>query len=713
MLERLLFARGRAGRRWLVILVTALAMGSLVGSLALAQGDTPRRMSIGDTVSGTLTATEFARVFFFEAGAGSTVSVIANSTTPGLSLAVLLTDATGLQLVSSAAPGGAEVALRDITLPTAGTYYITVLRSSGAEGESAGQFTLSLQGSTGEPAVVTLSQGLAITLNWTSIDDLDLEIRDPVGGSVFWNNVTVPSGGTLSGNANNGCSNTTRTPAETIRWPAGEVPVGSYEILVYFNRACNEPPVAQEFTITVTVDGAAQPPIRATLNLDEQYVASFILDSAGQVTLREGGANPLLLNLAPFAAQIAAPRSLGGQTQIQGRIDRNNEADVWAFEGLAGQVVTIDMNAIQGGSLDTQLILLGPDRNVVASNDDASPETRDSRILNQRLPQDGTYLIVATRFGKNLGGTEGNYLLTISGLTPAVAGEPLPTPSGPVAAVPTPIAAQAPAVPGLPAGSIQVTLLWNNGADVRLLVRDPELRSLFSDNRQLPSGALLFQQDNLNCQNTTTTPITYAYWPLDTLPVGTYEVQVWMNNQCNEPIPPNMTLIVSVRGQEIIRYTDRPDVNRNLYVTSFTVDNAGAATAGTGGLFTRQLGVDLGDISQQVASAQPIVVGRPITGLIDANNTFNVYTFQARAGDRVRITQRATGGTLDSFLYLLDSTGAQINFNDDIVPGIDRNARIDQVIPADGGYVIISTRFGGLHGGTAGTYELSLTPLTQ
>jgi hypothetical protein len=263
---------------------------------------------------------------------------------------------------------------------------------------------------------------------------------------------------------------------------------------------------------------------------------------------------------------------------------------------------------------------------------------------------------------------------------------------------------------GLPAGSIQISLVWNNNADLRLLVRDPELRSLFSDNRQIASGGILAQQDNLNCENTTTSPATYAYWPIDQLPAGTYEVQIWMNNQCNETIPPNFTLAVSVRGQEVLRVSDRADANRNLFVTSFTVDQAGAAEAGEGGLFTGQLSVDLGDISSRVANAEPIAVGRPIAGGIDATNTFNVYTFQARTGDSVRITQRATGGTLDPYLYLLNSNGVQIAVNDDINPGIDRNAQITQVIPADGGYVIIATRFGGRYGGTNGTYELSITP---
>jgi hypothetical protein len=463
-----------------------------------------------------------------------------------------------------------------------------------------------------------------------------------------------------------------------------------------------------DFTVTVTVNGRAQPPIQGRLNLNEQYVASFILESPEAVSVQQGGANPLLLNLTPFAAQISAPRPLGGRTTVRGRIDRNNQVDVWSFEGAAGQVVSIAMNAIEGGSLDPQLILLGPDRAVLASNDDASNETRNALIASQPLPVSGTYLIIATRFGKNIGGTEGNYELILSG-TGALA-----IPQTPVAPLSTPIGAPTEAIggaglAGLPVGALSISLTWDNRADVRLLIRDPENRSLFSDNRRVPSGGILVRQDNLNCNNPTSTPITYAVWQADRLVAGTYEVQVWLRDLCGETLLPTYALNVNVRGQQVLSVREQPDLNGRLYVTTFTIAPDGTVSAGRGAVFFKEALRDVGDVRARADPAEALVYGRPSFGDIDDAAPFTVYTFQARGGDRVRIAMRTTRGTLDPALYLLDPSGVQLAFNDDASPN-NINSQIDAVIPASGRYTIIATRFGALTGGTTGSFEVVVVP---
>ncbi len=716
------FPAGCLGVRRLMALalVFGLALTILMGTAALAQTGSPRTIAVGQTVTGSLSEQDFAQTFTFAAQAGDAVTIRAVSQSDGLTLAVLLVDAGGNTIGRAAALNNPEVTLANVSLPTTGAYYITVLRATGAQGAVAGEFRLSLTSGLAvaptlapSPTPVSLARGMSVSLRWGTIDDMDLEVRDPVGNAIFFRNPTLQSGVRLSSNVNNGCENTTSTATETITWSRGRIPTGSYEILVYFNRACRQPPAPVDFSVVITVDGNEQPAIQGRLNLNEQYVASFIVEGSSAVTVQPGGANPLLLNLTPFAAQINAPKPLGNRTEIAGRIDRNNQADVWSFDGTAGQIVSLDMSALSG-SLDTQLILLGPDRNVIDSNDDATADTRNSLIANRTLPTTGNYLIVATRFGKNIGGTEGDYILRISrtdGTTPAV------TPA-PVGATPAPISTAQPTAAaltgtdpttGLPLGIIAVTLSWNNRADLRLLIRDPEGRSLFSDNRQVPSGGTLFRQDNLACRDVTTTPITYAYWPGSRVLPGTYEVQVWLNNQCNEVILPTYTLTVNVNGTELIRRQDQPDINRNFFVTTFTIDPSGTVTAGPAGLFTQQAASDLGSIADKVNAAEALIYGRASVGQVDANAPFTVYTFQARGGDRVRITMRANRGNLDPFLYLLDSNGAQLARNDD-ASAADRNAQIDAVIPLDGRYTIVATRFGAVFGGTIGGFEIIVAP---
>lgn len=688
----------------------ALLIGFASFSAAMAQDSAPRRLSIGQSVTGTLSPQTFAQTYTFEIVDSTPVTLTAISNTPQLTLAIALTDSNGQPLAQNANLNGAEVSLSNLSLPN-GIYYVTVLRSSGAQGDLTGQFTLTLSAAdfaTPTP-VATLApitiNSMSVALSWTTIDDLDLEVRDPVGNTVFFNN-TAAGGATLLANVNNGCTNTVTNPTETIRWAPGRVPAGSYEILVYYNRACRQPSAPVDFTVTVTVNGRAQPPIQGRLNLNEQYVASFIVESPEAVSVQQGGANPLLLNLTPFAAQINTPQPLGGRTVVRSRIDRNNQVDVWSFEGVAGQVVNIAMNAVDGGSLDPQLILLSPDRAVLASNDDASDDTRNALIANQLLPVNGTYLIVATRFGKNIGGTEGNYELILSGTgalaiaqTPA-AGEPAVAPTA---------AADAVGIAGLPVGAINVSLTWNNRADVRLLIRDPENRSLFSDNRSIASGGILARQDNLNCNNPTSAPITYAVWQADRLVAGTYEVQVWLRNLCGETLLPTYALNVNVRGQQVLSVQEQPDLNGRLYVTTFTIAPDGTVSAGRGAVFFNEALRDVGDVRDRADTAEALIYGRPSFGNVDNANPFTVYTFQARAGDRVRISMRTTRGTLDPALYLLDPSGLQLAFNDDAAPN-DINAQIDAVIPADGRYIIVATRFGALTGGTTGSFEIAVAP---
>jgi S1-C subfamily serine protease len=76
------------------------------------------------------------------------------------------------------------------------------------------------------------------------------------------------------------------------------------------------------------------------------------------------------------------------------------------FYGTAGQRVTITM---ESNEFDTYLILLGPNGELIDQNDDAGPNTLNSRIVTT-LPRTGTYRILANSFD-NTG--RGRYTLTV------------------------------------------------------------------------------------------------------------------------------------------------------------------------------------------------------------------------------------------------------------------------------------------------------------
>ncbi len=728
-MNRLFLISSHAWRRVIATLTAVILLAALIeAGFAFAQGEAPRTLRIGETVTGTLDARNFAQVYTFDATAGNTVSIVVSTSVKSLTLAVVLTNAAGANLAQSADLTKQEVSIKDFKIPADGAYYITVIRGTGAQGGASGQFTLALTGTTAAPpATVTLAEGMSITLNWIGGDDMSLEVRDPVGGAVNFRTTSVQSGGVFTNNGNTNCATANANPSQTINWPKGNVPGGSYEIIVYYNQVCAPAPAPTaaaaagateaatgvpevttgqgglSFAVTVTVDGKSLEPIRGSLNVNQQWVASFVLAGPDKVTVQPGGPN-LTVDLTPFAAKLSSPTPLGNRTSVNGSITSANSADAWTFQVAANsRPVTIDMNATSG-SLDPFLVLLSPDGNIVASNDDASPTTRNSEISNQTLTE-GRYTVIATRFALQIGGTEGNYTLTVS------TGRTAPVATLPPQANAATQAATGQASGALPRGSIEITLVWNSRADLRLLVRDPNGVSVFSDNRTPDNSGILEQMGNFKCQTQTATPVTYFYWPANQQPpAGTYEVGVWQDSRCRDTaIQPQYTLTVSVNNKQVFTHPDRADPQRLHYLQTFTINPDGTATAGPGGIVTNVFD----GTKVNIQSAQPLSLNTPVNGTIDNTTPYVLYTYTAKAGDKVRISMRTTGGKLDTELFLLGSNGVQINQNDDVSPGKDSNSQIDQTITTAGTYAIVATRYGVELGGTSGTYELTIAQLNR
>ncbi len=77
-----------------------------------------------------------------------------------------------------------------------------------------------------------------------------------------------------------------------------------------------------------------------------------------------------------------------------------------SFEGTAGQTVVI---TLESQDFDTYLILIGPDEQVIAQNDDISPDDLNSSITIT-LPTTGTYRAIANAYDSS---GQGRYRLTI------------------------------------------------------------------------------------------------------------------------------------------------------------------------------------------------------------------------------------------------------------------------------------------------------------
>lgn len=697
-------------RMWLV-----LTLLLLLATTVMAQG--PRTLVSGTPVTGTLNSNNLLQVFTLDGKAGEIVTITA--TNDGVvPLAMVLTDSAGTIIAQSYDLDiTGQVSINDVTLPASDTYNVTLFKSAGVDSFTDATFTLTatVTGETTPTAAATLepiaeateegtpevtpeatpvpsggevsqlltTSGLQVVLSWNTTDDLDLEVRDPVGGSLYWETPTVSSGGSLSPNANQGCTATTSSPSETASWTPGGIPTGSYEVLVYFQAACaGTEPVP--FSVAITVDGNALDPVEGTVLEGQVFVTSFVVNADGSSELT--GLSGIVSNALPAeaAALISEatenPITIG--SSVNGTITNAQPYQVFSFDGQAGTLVTIDMTSTSG-SLDTFLFLLDSRGNVIDSNDDAGDGVTDSQIASGLLTETGTYTIVATRYAKRIGGTEGTFALTLSSTQ-------VQLPEG---------------FADLPRGPLEIRLLWQTNADLQLLVRDPAGESVFDDVPEIRSGGRLAAQGNVNC--TAGTPFSYIYWPTERPPrPGVYEVEVWFQSECGDTSPVTFNLDVAFNGQEVMSSQARPQFNER-YLTSFTITADGQVIPSDGGIIT---GADSLNFMADLENAATISAGEPRTGSITQDNKFDLFVFNGQAGNVVNIAMNNTSGSLDPSLYLIGPDGTQVAANDDAVPGENTNSLISNfTLPVSGQYIIIATHFGAQYGGTTGTYSLTLT----
>ncbi|MBC8099999.1 MAG: PPC domain-containing protein [Armatimonadetes bacterium] len=708
--------------RYAAVVALLISFSIFTVSAPSAAQDIPTNTLVpGQTATGTVNEQTVATVFTFNAFSAGTVSIQVTAD-EGLTLSVLLTDATGAALAQATdIANSSVVGLTNVALPASGVYYVTVFPAAGTATRLTGSFSVIIDGdavaaaeNVATPAGVdasatpttqerifqlgeALTTGISVSLAWQATSDLNLQVRDPIGRTLFFDSRTTDNGGEFGFDLNGLCevlTNSTETATETANWGAGAVATGSYEVLVYYRQDCEN--VGEvPFTVNISVGGVALPAITGTVNppsatTTSVYLASFIINADGTALLGPQGAYTDT-RILPEPATVyleAAAVPLVVDAPTSGLITSDAYYQTFSFSGTANQVVTISMNALDG-NLDTLLLLLDQTGRVVADNDDViDAQNTNSAIQSFLLPADGTYTVLATRYGKDVGGTEGNFQLTLSSAT---------------AGIPTELLSLA-----LPTGDIEATLVWNTNADLQLLVRDPVGDAVFDDARDIPSGGRLISTGNINCTvSETTPPAYYIYWPTGRGRGGSYEVEVWYQNDCQDTTPVTATLFLRVAGQLLAQETLSIEAGER-YVTSFTIDQSGNPTISEGGIIG---GLETIDFTTELAT--PILYGSDTLGTILPNNKFDVYTFAGVAGDVVTIELLQANGSLDPLLFLVAPDSLEAATNDDAVPGENTNSIIQEfVLPLTGTYTIVATHFGTIFGGTTGGYTLSLRRVT-
>jgi hypothetical protein len=351
------------------------------------------------------------------------------------------------------------------------------------------------------------------------------------------------------------------------------------------------------------------------------------------------------------ATDVSTPES--GELSIQyglnvsGRLDDANPRAAYVFDGLRGEVLNITLTTT-GGDLDPVLALLNNSGALVTSRDD-SAGGRDVRLENVRIPQTDRYYVVVGRFGYGLGSTSGAYELTIE----------------------------------------RVGVSSASGSALRY--GDTVINTI---NSLTPTLYYSFQAERGDIINVTMQRIS---GDLDTyLQIVNSEALVIADN---DDVPGSGSLDASITALAI----EQP----GTYVIVAT--RFGQAAGESAGAFSLTLeeSADSG-MGNSAQTALPISIGTTIEGELTNERPAQYYRFEARANDIVSVRMERLAGGLDSFLALADAQFVELTTNDDM-QGSQNSSINEFLIPADGTYYVIATRFQRDQGTTTGSYRLSLT----
>ncbi len=386
---------------------------------------------------------------------------------------------------------------------------------------------------------------------------------------------------------------------------------------------------------------------------------------------------------------LAAPNTQDGPTLIgygqtvEGELTADQPTQTYAFDATANDVVTLAMES-SGGDLDPFITLLDA-QNVQLATDDNSGGGMNARLAFV-IPTSGRYLARVSHAAGMFPVNGGRYSLTLTAVGEGgvvVERTPLPQPT------PTPEATD----PAQASGDLQ-------GLVTRLRPIAPGTPIQDELTRQVAFHLYWFRA-NANDQVTINATGTGDFTPLATL----YDA-AFNEIGRTQPDQPSLAAILA---------------NSGVYLIGLSLPDAG----NTGGAYTLELSGSLSTtdaaetegealvLPEEFQDATAIEFGQAVEGALDNQRSMDVYTFLGMAGQTVTIEMTGTDpeaiNALDPYLILLDDASIPLVEHDDIVAGVERDARIEYTLPRTAYYAIVATRFDREQGTSAGPYRLTLS----
>jgi hypothetical protein len=339
--------------------------------------------------------------------------------------------------------------------------------------------------------------------------------------------------------------------------------------------------------------------------------------------------------------------ALGFGISASGAIDNANARQVYGFDGLRGEFISISLT-VTDGDLDPVLLVVDSAGEVLAQRDD-SGSGRNIIIDSLRIPRNDRYFIIVGRFGYALGSTSGAFDLQLERIGVSFAdGSGLRYGDTVINQI-TDINPRFYYTFRAERGDIISIRMERTSGDL-----DPTLQLVNSD------GIVLAENDELEGSGS-----------LDAAIVGH---------------------VVEEDG---------------IYIIIATRYGQVAGRSGGGFVLALESGAQSG-LGADAQFAIPLTFEAPLEGELTAERFQQFYRFEGREFDRISIEMsREAGSALDPLVILADDQQTPL-FQDDDGGGGQNAAIRDFVLPYDGVFYVIATRYQGAQGVTTGTYTLTV-----
>ncbi len=345
---------------------------------AAASTEPPARLTVGIAANGVLDAVRNSGIWTFEAEDGQTVSARMLVTSGNLQPRLLLLNAEGQILAEGALNRtieGVSSLIVDYPLPAAGTY---TLQTERANATTSGSYRVLLE--LGSPSSTPSVQALAA---------LRVAYNQAVRGVIPSQREALWAFIGAAGDVVN-ISVVANTPSGGAPIPAPRLEVQDVSGRVLATAA----PQALE-ALESSVQGLVLP-------ADGRYIVVMRAEKTVPYTLviqRRQDALPTNLAAAPSRQLVF------GITQQNG-ITPSDFIDYWTFTGSAGDPIQIEASRLNG-NVRLDLALYAPSGYIAGAA--ATAELSNAAITPLRLPEDGSYLLVVTRWLGAAGQSSGAY----------------------------------------------------------------------------------------------------------------------------------------------------------------------------------------------------------------------------------------------------------------------------------------------------------------